>query len=103
MDCWYGPWYTSNLWAKCPLYVSNATGRLISQEIQYRPLIHFVECSFIILQECMQNTGVQTKVHVEEAGVTAYLFKLNTEKTTYCKNVIYGGSALYMVVMQRVG
>ncbi len=27
------------------------------------------------------------KVHVEEAGMTAYLFKLNTEKTIYCKNV----------------
>ncbi len=27
------------------------------------------------------------KSHVEEAGMTAYLFKLNTEKTIYCKNV----------------
>ncbi len=28
-----------------------------------------------------------SKVHVEEAGMTAYLFKLHTEKTIYCKNV----------------
>ena len=32
--------HTSNLWGKCPLYGSNATGRLISQEIHYRPLTH---------------------------------------------------------------
>ncbi len=30
-----------------------------------------------------------SKVHVEEAGMTAYLFKLNTEKTIYCKNVTW--------------
>ena len=29
---------TSNLWGKCPLYSCNATGRLISWEIHYRPL-----------------------------------------------------------------
>ncbi len=28
-----------NLWGKCPLYGSNATGRLISRGIHYRPLI----------------------------------------------------------------
>ncbi len=31
--------------------------------------------------------GLCSKVHVEEAVMTAYLFKLNTEKTIYCKNV----------------
>ena len=31
-------------------------------------------------------TVQRTKSHVEEAGMTAYLFKLNTEKTIYCKN-----------------
>ncbi len=30
--------HTSNLWGKCPLYGGNATGRLISWEIHYRPL-----------------------------------------------------------------
>ncbi len=30
--------HTSNLWGKCPLYDSNAMGRLISQEIHYWPL-----------------------------------------------------------------
>ena len=29
------------------------------------------------------------KVHFEEAVMTAYLFKLNTEKTKYCKNVTW--------------
>ena len=68
---------------------------------------------------------IAEKVHVEEAGMTAYLFKLNSEKTRYCTNVtwvvihsyleslgyptlraipeIYGRSALYMVVIQGVG
>ncbi len=51
-------------------------------------------------------------VHVEEAGMTPCLFTLNTEQTIYifykC-NLSHGGtqpygrSALYMVVMQRVG
>ncbi len=31
--------HTSHLWPKCPLYGCNATGRLISWEIHYRPLI----------------------------------------------------------------
>ncbi len=30
--------HTRNLWGKCPLYGSNATGGLISQEIHYWPL-----------------------------------------------------------------
>ncbi len=30
--------HTSNLWAKRPLYGSNATGRQTSQEIHYQPL-----------------------------------------------------------------
>ncbi len=31
--------HTSNLWGKCPLYGSNATGGLISQEIHYQPFV----------------------------------------------------------------
>ncbi len=30
--------HTSNLWGKCPLCGSNATGRLVSKEIHYQPI-----------------------------------------------------------------
>ncbi len=34
---------TINLWGKCPLYGSNATGRLIFQEIHYQFLHYSME------------------------------------------------------------
>ena len=61
--------------------------------------------------ESQRAFQMRRKVHVEEAGMTAYLFKLYTEKTIYCTNVpnpkcplhaLYGSNATGRQTSQEI-